>query len=446
MAKKKYISTSEKNTLTAEDLKRYDAGEMTFQEMHRVEKILLEQPFYDDAAEGLSEIKKDRVSADKNLIDLKARLGNRINQTTHTSTPVFTINKFWKPVSIAAVLILVFAGTYYLINDKQNEADTALMETSKASTDNLSEPAASAPIVKEDNTTLSKPRTRPQVAEKRKQVYQSSNQAEAVVREAEELPVVEETVGNVISNPKEADKIATEVPPPAPVASAPLALEKKTLADREDDTKVESKNKASGDAGRMAGAAISGIVVDDDNEPMKDVTINIKGKADGIKTNEEGKFSLRDARRGDIIVFNSRFMPQLEVPFSNLPNTIIYSEHNINLPSKSKVPAGIPSDVMIEKEVTDAKPEFGWEAFEVYLNENTKRPPRAVQANIQGRVIVNFSVNEKGELSDFTIIKSLGYGCDEEAIRLIKNGPKWFPATKEEKPVSSSKHVIVRFR
>lgn len=446
MAKKKDISTPEKNTLTAEDLKRYEAEEMTAQEMHRVEKILLEQPFYANAAEGFSEIKKDQVSTDKNLTDLKARLGNRINQSDNKPAPVFNISRIWKPVSIAAALILIFTGTYYVINDKQSEADTALMEINKASTDNLSEHTANAPVAKEDNTALSKPGTIPQGVEKRKQAYQNSNQAQAVVREAEEAPIVEETVGNVISNPKEVEKIAAEIPPPVPAASAPIALEKKTVADRDDDAGVESKSRALGGAGRMAGAAISGTVVDEENEPMKDVTINIKGKADGIKTNEEGKFSLRDARRGDIIVFNSRIMPQMEVPFNNLPNKIVYSEHNINLPSKSKVPAGIPSDGMFEKVLTDAKPEFGWEAFEVYLNENTKRPPKAVKANILGRVIVNFNVNEKGELSDFTIIKSLGYGCDEEAIRIIKNGPKWFPATKEEKPVSSMKHVIVRFK
>ncbi len=445
MAKKKHISTSEWNILTAEDLKRYEAGEMTAQEMHRVEKILLEQPFYTDAAVGFSEIKKDKVSTNKNLTDLKARLGNRINQTANKPKPIFAISRIWKPVSIAAALILVFAGTYYLMDDKQNEADTALMEVSKTSTDNLSEPAASTPIAKEDNTALSKRENIPHVAEKRIQAYQNSNQAQAVERESPP-PTIEEAESSVITKNNETDKIATEVPPPSPVVSAPIALEKKTGADRDDEAKIESKSRALGGAGRLAGAAISGMVVDGDNEPMKDVTINIKGKADGIKTDEEGKFNLKDARRGDIIIFNSQFMPQMEVPFNNLPNKIIYSEHNINLPSKSKVPAGIPRDGMFEKVITDAKPEFGWEAFEVYLNENTKRPPKAAQANIQGRVIVNFIVNEKGELSDFTIVKSLGYGCDEEAIRIIKNGPKWFPATKDENAVSSSKHVIVRFK
>jgi TonB family protein len=445
MAKKKQISTSEKNIVTAEDLKRYEAGEMTFQEMHRVEKILLEQPFYVDAAEGFSEIKKDKVSTNKNLADLKARLENRIIEGIEKPAPVFTITRIWKSVSIAAALILVFVGVYYVINDKQNEADTALMEISKGSSDDLSEPATSAPVAKEDNTALSKPGNTNQLAKKQTQTFGNSNQAQAILSEAP--PTIEETETSVIAKNNEADKIITETPiPPAPIPSAPVTLEKKTVEDREDDTKAESTNKVLGGAGGMAVATISGIVVNDDNEPMKDVTVNIKGKSGGIKTDEEGRFSLRDTRRGDIIVFNSLVMPQMEVPLHNIPNRIVYSEENIKLHNKPKISVSSPNEIMFEKTSADARPEFGWEAFEVYLKENTKRPPKALQANIQGRVIVNFMVTEKGELSDFTIVRSLGYGCDEEAIRILKTGPKWFPATKEDKPVSSSKQVIVRFK
>ncbi|RYU93294.1 energy transducer TonB [Emticicia agri] len=445
MAKKKQIATPEQNILTAEDLKRYEAGEMTFQEMHRVEKLLLEQPFYADAAEGLSAIKKDKLSVDKNLTDLKSRLGNRINQTANKHTPVFSIVKIWKPVSIAATLLLVFGGTYYLLDNKQSEADTAIVMKNKADADNLSEPTATAPIAKEDNTKLRKlEESVTKNTAKQKQEFAHANQAQAVVREAAPA-VVEETEAAVITQPVTEDKVS-ELPPP-PVASAPVAgaaEKKKEVADR-NEAIVESKSLPGG-AGRMARAAVTGVVVDEDNEPMKDVTINIKGKADGTRTDEVGKFSLRDGQRGDIVIFNSPIMPQMEIPFNSLPNKIVYSEHNIHLPTKPKVSVSSPNDVVFENAVTDAKPEFGWEAFEVYLKENTKRPPKALQMNIQGRVIVSFVVNEKGELSDFTIAKSLGYGCDEEAIRLIKNGPKWFPATKDEKPVSKSKNVIVRFR
>lgn len=443
MAKKKEISVPERNTLTPEDLKRYEAGEMTFQEMHRVEKLLLEQPFYADAAEGISELKKDKVSVDKNLNNLRARLENRINTSADKPTPALRINRIWKPVSIAAALLMVFAGTYYIIDYKQQDNNTAVTLKSEAKTDDLSEPIAPAPIAKEDNTALSKTRipTAPKVIEKKQ--TESINQAQGVLREAAAPPMsVEETEAKEVESSVITERIA-ETPTPA-AAPEPLILQNKSVTDRDE---VSPENRTLGGAARMARATISGKVVDEENQPMKDVTVNIKGKADGIRTDEEGRFSLRDARKGDIIVFNNLTMPQMEVPLKNvLPGKIVYSEDNIKLTGKPKVSASSPHDAMLGKAATDARPEFGWEAFEVYLKENTKRPPKALQSNIQGRVIVSFTVNEKGELSDFSIIRSLGFGCDEEAIRIIKNGPKWFPATKEDKPVLSSNEVVVRFR
>jgi TonB family protein len=443
MAKKKDISANERNTLTAEDLKRYEAGEMTFQEMHRVEKILLEQPFYADASEGFAALKKDKVFTDKNVGELKARLKNRTNTNSDKQTPVLTLHRIWKPVSIAAALLIVFVGTYYLIDNKQKETDTAVMLKSTTSAGDLSAPAASEPIAKKDNTGLNKSESLPALTEKRNRGYENHKQAHIPGNKPEDLPVMEETIADVISIPVETDKIATEVPPAAGVAPAPMVIEKKTVADRE-ETSAESRTLAG--AARMARATISGKVVDEENQPMKDVTVNIKGKPDGIKTDEEGKFSLRDARKGDIIILNSLTMPQMEVPLKTLPGKIVYSNDNIKPPGKQKVTASNPTDAMLGKAVTDARPEFGWEAYDVYLKENTKRPPKAEQSNIQGRVIVSFVVDEKGGLSDFSIIRSLGFGCDEEAIRIIKNGPRWFPATKEDKPVRSSAEVVVRFK
>ena len=51
-----------------------------------------------------------------------------------------------------------------------------------------------------------------------------------------------------------------------------------------------------------------------------------------------------------------------------------------------------------------------------------------------------------GNLSDFKIIKSLGYGCDEEAIRLIKEGPAWISAFKDGKTISEEVKIKVTFK
>ncbi|WP_161499227.1 energy transducer TonB [Flavipsychrobacter stenotrophus] len=60
-----------------------------------------------------------------------------------------------------------------------------------------------------------------------------------------------------------------------------------------------------------------------------------------------------------------------------------------------------------------------------YLSKNINYPPNAREAGIQGRVAITFVVNEDGSITNAKVTHSLGAGCDEEALRVIKAMPKW---------------------
>lgn len=62
-----------------------------------------------------------------------------------------------------------------------------------------------------------------------------------------------------------------------------------------------------------------------------------------------------------------------------------------------------------------------------YLAKNISYPPNAREAGIQGRVGVQFVINEDGSISNVKVVRSIGGGCDEEAMRVIKSMPKWKP-------------------
>jgi protein TonB len=64
--------------------------------------------------------------------------------------------------------------------------------------------------------------------------------------------------------------------------------------------------------------------------------------------------------------------------------------------------------------------EGGKEFLREFLKINLKYPKEALEKVIQGDVLVSFTVNQFGVVSNPQIIKGLGYGCDEEAIRLVK--------------------------
>ena len=70
-----------------------------------------------------------------------------------------------------------------------------------------------------------------------------------------------------------------------------------------------------------------------------------------------------------------------------------------------------------------------------YISENMHYPNTARRNNIQGRVIVQFVVNEDGAISDCKIIHGIGGGCDEEALKVIKDMPAWKAGMQDGEPV-----------
>ncbi|GLU55457.1 M56 family metallopeptidase [Dyadobacter frigoris] len=77
---------------------------------------------------------------------------------------------------------------------------------------------------------------------------------------------------------------------------------------------------------------------------------------------------------------------------------------------------------------------FRW--TENYFYSQIKYPIEALVANIQGQVRVSFTVDENGDIRDAKIVEGLGYGIDEEALRVIQNMPKWHSAIKNGKPIA----------
>lgn len=99
-----------------------------------------------------------------------------------------------------------------------------------------------------------------------------------------------------------------------------------------------------------------------------------------------------------------------------------------------------------EQPTIEAKPVEGYKKFGKYLRKNTKKPQAAKQNDIKGPVVLTVTVGSSGEILDIKVIRELGYGCDEEAVRVVREGPSWAPALKDGKPVESQVTFGVRFR
>lgn len=97
--------------------------------------------------------------------------------------------------------------------------------------------------------------------------------------------------------------------------------------------------------------------------------------------------------------------------------------------------------------IVEEQPGFpgGESALMDYLRNNIKYPQLARESNIQGTVFVTFVVEPNGSISNVQIRRGIGGGCDEEAVRVVKNMPAWTPGKQRGKPVRVQFNLPIRF-
>lgn len=93
-------------------------------------------------------------------------------------------------------------------------------------------------------------------------------------------------------------------------------------------------------------------------------------------------------------------------------------------------------------------PEFpgGEEELIRYLAQNIQYPKQALDGNTEGRVLIGFVVNKEGDIDDVKVLRSIGDGCDEEAVRVIHKMPKWKPGKNNGKLVNVFYNLPVTFQ
>jgi len=87
----------------------------------------------------------------------------------------------------------------------------------------------------------------------------------------------------------------------------------------------------------------------------------------------------------------------------------------------------------------------GEEARIAYLQQNIKYPEEAKELGIQGKVFVTFVVEVDGSITDVRVLRGIGGGCDEEAIRVVKSMPRWVPGKQRGVPVRVQFNLPIKF-
>ncbi|SHK01559.1 energy transducer TonB [Hymenobacter psychrotolerans] len=96
----------------------------------------------------------------------------------------------------------------------------------------------------------------------------------------------------------------------------------------------------------------------------------------------------------------------------------------------------------------EVMPQFvgGNEALVRYMQKNLKYPSLALRNNIEGKVFISFTVQADGSIADVQVLKGLGFGTDEEAVRVVKNMPSWVPGQQNKRSVAVRYNMPITFR
>ena len=99
-------------------------------------------------------------------------------------------------------------------------------------------------------------------------------------------------------------------------------------------------------------------------------------------------------------------------------------------------------------ESVEQMPEFpgGIAAMMRYLSENIKYPPEAAKNNIEGRVVLQFVIDETGQVGDIQVARPVSEELDAEAVRVVKSMPKFEPGRIKGEPVAVWYTLPVAFK
>ena len=450
------------------DIQRYVQGKMSAVEMHAIEKAALDDPFLADAIEGMQQAFEEH---DESLVtgqwqQLQQQLATRVAGTGKTGKVIaFKPFRWWQAAAAAVILIITGVWIFSLVNhttennapviaktehqkakeqtpapslsDSREIPDSFITPTGPANATTREKnselkqynrstaipPAqASVPPALQSSALSRKPTDTAQFGRDMKEVDLTDKDV-AAKRTLRNDAAIEKNLAPAAAAPESLMKAKKEATPVQPERETELITIAKS--DTQDKKKYDAFNN------NLSGV-IKGQVTDQNNNPIANAYLQIPHNNNNFVTDKTGFFKIPATSDSVVNVTvnvtgygsqnfrlqnNASTMNQLQLQPANagLDEVVIQSTRGkkSSIGSNNKLPNTV---------VHDAEPVGGWAAFDQYL-ATQKRTFEGIAG--AGNVLVSFEVSKKGVLSGFKIEQSLSKQYDDEAIRLIMQGPSW---------------------
>lgn len=181
----------------------------------------------------------------------------------------------------------------------------------------------------------------------------------------------------------------------------------------------------------------------DDGRALPGVIIEVINKDRGTTTDINGEFKISvsadDKLRFRFVGFDPVVVTVNDKTVLNVSLNLKQPEQipleEVKITTQKKTVWG--HDELIFESVEE-NPQYPGGVKELYafISNNLKYPLEAVKNNISGKVFAKFIVRTDGSISDIKILKGIGYGCDEETVRVISQLPPWKPGKQNGEPVN----------
>ena len=376
-------------------LSDYIQGLRKGKEAHRLEKESMKDPFLADAIDGYNQVEGNH---EQRIEQLRIQISARSTKKRNTYAIIW---------SVAACLVIGFGISSYFLFLKETpepvipiipQKEIALVPTKTKTDSTPISPVSMKQVDKKDiiaksRTTISKPPSAPITT----------------------MPMEEETSDQMVAATDEEVIMTTG-------ASDPESVKKMRIA----KMAVIPTNDI-----------IKGKVTDQKGEPLIVASVMYKGTNIGTVTDVNGEFSLlKKAENKQLTAQYIGYAP-VEVPVDTSRTMLIAMNEDQQALSevvvvgygkkkKSNV-AGATAKINLKakEKYKTPQPVIGKRKYKKYLEENLIRPNDESCKDVKGEVVLSFFVDKEGRPQNITVVHGLCESADKEAIRLVKEGPKW---------------------
>ena len=453
---------------SAADIEKYHKGLLSAKERHDLEKAALDDPFLADALEGYA---VEAVDHRADIIDLKKRLNEKVEEGKVIGMKGGAKTSF--PWLRVAALVIIIAGLglmarQFIFKEKSKNIvqavpkkteETKLNDTANyvtitqgLATEKTNNGTAAVPLKQKEGTYLflnsdstadrivSKERAGETVVTTNEVTINRADRdkppASAPVKTAEDKVVQD----NIASGAGKKD-IAVDESKNKPgiinnqdVAKEEGKFRKQQQADMQNNRAAAPSRQIANDQGyrNQATNTFRGRVTDGNNVGLPFARVyNPTDNNAGTYTDVAGNFNLTYPDSVISVQVRSIGFENANVQLRNsVPNNQVVLQDDRSLAAQT-LPA--PRKINTEErnkiakvKLEEPEPADGWDNYDTYLTNNLNVPEEIkTKQNGSGQVQVSFEVDKNGEPINIKIEKSLCPPCDQEAIRLIKEGPKW---------------------